>query len=227
MATTYARLLHKISSIRANMSLAQRAFKWIICAKRPLVITELTEAIAFQPTDRSWKAEKIPDASRTIQACRNLVVLDETDKTVRLAHHSVRKFLLEAPTQDSIPEFHFKLRRASIEAGELCVAYLSFSDFERQLTTSIPDLCRVTGEVPGPSAILDSVRLSPASGHVASGITQSEAAYGYRWYSQTTVEFRACQACQAKAAGTTKFTGEISVLKIRHGALDRSYVGFL
>ncbi len=170
MATTYARLLHKISSIRANMSLAQRAFKWIICAKRPLVITELTEAIAFQPTDRSWKAEKIPDASRTIQACRNLVVLDETDKTVRLAHHSVRKFLLEAPTQDSIPEFHFKLRRASIEAGELCVAYLSFSDFERQLTTSIPDLCRVTGEVPGPSAILDSVRLSPASGHVASGI---------------------------------------------------------
>ena len=152
------------------MSLAQRAFKWIICAKRPLVITELTEAIAFQPTDRSWKAEKIPDASRTIQACRNLVVLDETDKTVRLAHHSVRKFLLEGPTQESIPEFHFKLRRASIEAGELCVAYLSFSDFERQLTTSIPDLCRVTGEVPGPSAILDSVRLSPASGHVASGI---------------------------------------------------------
>lgn len=59
--------------------------------------------------------------------------LDETDKTVRLAHHSVRKFLLEAPTQDSIPKFHFELNQANIEAGELCVAYLSFSDFERQL----------------------------------------------------------------------------------------------
>lgn len=170
MAATYARILQKISSIRTNMSLAQRVFKWIICARRPLLITELTEAIAFQPTDRSCNVEKIPDASRTIQACKNLVVLDETDKTVRLAHHSVRKFLSEPSTQDSAPEFHFELNQASTEAGELCIAYLSFSDFERQLTTSNPNICRLTGEVPGPSAILESVRFSPTSGHVTSGI---------------------------------------------------------
>lgn len=170
MGATYARILQKISSVRTNMSLAQRVFKWIICAKRPLLITELTEAIAFQPTDRSWNAEKIPDASRTIQACKNLVVLDETDQTVRLAHHSVRKFLLEPSTQDSIPEFHFELNQASTEAGELCIAYLSFSDFERQLTTSTHNIRLLTGEVPGPSAILDSVRSSPTSGHATSGL---------------------------------------------------------
>ena len=172
MGATYARILQKISSIRTNMSLAQRVFKWIICAKRPLLITELTEAIAFQPNDRSWDADKIPDASRTIQACKNLVVLDETDKTVRLAHHSVQKFLLEPPTQESIPEFHFERSRANNEVGELCVAYLSFSDFERQLTTSTPNFCRLTGEVAGPSAIIESVISSPTSGHVTSYVTR-------------------------------------------------------
>jgi hypothetical protein len=91
MAATYARILQKLRSVRTNMTLAQRIFKWTICAKRPLLITELTEAIAFGPTDRSWDAKKIPDATRSIQACGNLVVLDE-DETVRLAHHSVRQF---------------------------------------------------------------------------------------------------------------------------------------
>lgn len=170
MGATYARILHKISSIRANMSLAQRVFKWIICAKRPMLITELTEAVAFQATDRCWNAEKIPDASRTIQACKNLVVLDEIDNTVRLAHHSVRKFLLDPATQDSVPEFHIELRQGSIEAGELCVAYLSFSDFERQLSTPSSTFCRLNGEVPDPSAILHGVRASPTSGHLSSSI---------------------------------------------------------
>ncbi|KAI9871159.1 MAG: hypothetical protein M1830_003253, partial [Pleopsidium flavum] len=170
MAATYARILQKIRSIRANISLAQRIFKWIICAKRPLLIAELTEAIAFGPTDRSWDARKIPDATRSIQACGNLVVFDEDDKTVRLAHHSVRQFLLEPPTQDPISEFHFQLSQANVEAGELCVAYLSFSDFETQLTIPSANILRPASNVPGPVAVLDSVRSSSSLGHVKSGM---------------------------------------------------------
>lgn len=170
MAATYARILQKLRSVRTNMTLAQRIFKWTICAKRPLLITELTEAIAFGPTDRSWDAKKIPDATRSIQACGNLVVLDEDEKTVRLAHHSVRQFLLEPPTQDSIPEFHFQLSEANVDAGELCVAYLSFSDFETQLTIPRPNNLLPASDIPGPAAVLDSVRSSSSLGHVPSGI---------------------------------------------------------
>ena len=52
MAKTYARVLRKIGGSQPNMVLAQRIFKWVVCAKRPLLITELGEAIAFGPTDR-------------------------------------------------------------------------------------------------------------------------------------------------------------------------------
>jgi hypothetical protein len=63
MAETYTRVLKKIGGSRTNMALAQRVFKWIVCAKRPLLITELREAVAFGTADRSWDAEKIPEAS--------------------------------------------------------------------------------------------------------------------------------------------------------------------
>jgi hypothetical protein len=151
-----------------NTTLAQRIFKWIVCAKRPLLITELAEAIGFGPSDRSWDPTKIPDLSRLIQACGNLVVLD--DRTVRLAHHTVQQFLLEPPTKDSILEFHFQRSKANVEAGEICVTYLSFSDFETQITISRPNNLLQASKVPGPAAILDSVASPLGVRNVTSGI---------------------------------------------------------
>jgi ankyrin repeat protein len=155
MAATYARISQKIARSRTDMTLAGRVFKWIICAKRPLLLTELTEATAFGPTDQFWDSKKIPSASRLIQACKNLVVFNEEDKTVRLAHHTVQQFLLEPPARDSIPDIHFQLSQADAEAGEICVAYLSFSDFERQITIPQPSNVLLASALPGPAAILD------------------------------------------------------------------------
>jgi len=152
-----------------NTTLAQRIFKWIVCAKRPLLVTELADAIAFGPSDRSWDPTKIPDHSRLIQACGNLVVLDD-DGTVRLAHHTVQQFLLEPPTKDSIPEFHFQQPKANVEAGEICVTYLSFSDFETQITISRPNNLLQASKVPSPAAILDSVTSPLGIRYVTSGI---------------------------------------------------------
>ncbi|KAI9861085.1 MAG: hypothetical protein M1813_005514 [Trichoglossum hirsutum] len=169
MAETYARVLRKIGGSHANVVLAQRIFKWVICAKRPLLITELGEAVAFGPTDLSWDAEGVPSASRLIQACRSLVVFDEDDRTVRLAHHTVQQFLLEPPAEDSIPGFHFQLPQAGVEAGEVCVAYLSFSDFETQITVPRPDVA-LACNVPGPVAILDNVTNALGLKYITSSI---------------------------------------------------------
>ena len=155
MAETYARISRKIGRSQMRITLAQRIFKWIVCAKRPLLLTELAEAVAFGPTDRSWDATKIPNASRLIQTCGYLVIFDEEDKTVRLAHYTVQQFLLGPPVKDSIPEFHFQLSQADVEAGETCVAYLSFSDFEAQITISEPSNLLPVSAMPGPAAILD------------------------------------------------------------------------
>lgn len=133
---TYTRILEKISASRTKITLAQQVFKWIICAKRPLTLAELAEAVAFSYNDTSWSEEKIPKPSRLYEACRNLIVLNEEDNTVRLAHHTFKQLLLEQPQRQVVATFHIPLPEANIEVGETCIAYLFFSDFESQITKS-------------------------------------------------------------------------------------------
>lgn len=157
MTATYTRILEKIATNRSNVVPAQKLFKWIICVKRPMLLAELTEAVAFEATDTSWNREKVPDAVRLYQAGGNLVVIDEWDDTVRLAHHTVQQFLLDRPKHQSAlaTPFHFQPREADLEAGEICVAYLSFSDFERQISTLRPDNAIPIVTLPLPAAILE------------------------------------------------------------------------
>jgi len=156
MAATYARAVQKIGQNSVKMNLAQQIFKWIACAKRPLLMAELAEAIAFGPSDTSWDSTKIPDASRLIQACGHLAVLDD-DGTARFAHHTVQQFLIGLPLKDSISEFHFDLSKADAGAGEICITYLLFSDFEKQITISRPNNLQQENNIPSPKAIVGSV----------------------------------------------------------------------
>jgi hypothetical protein len=109
-------------------------FKWIVCARRPLVVDEIREAIAFTLEDSQWDKDKIPtDISRLARGCGNLIIIDEETKVVRLAHYTVQQYLLQ---EDNVEEksFNFALEEANNMVGETCVAYLNFSDFETQLT---------------------------------------------------------------------------------------------
>ena len=142
LAETYTRILNKIESRPPRITeLAQRMLKWVVCARRPLLVEELKEAIAFEPGDRSWDNEKIPAESnekRFIQICGNLMFLDEEEGTVRLAHHTVQQYMLSTPKSSTSHQYHFQLAEAQLYAGEICVTYLSFSDFETQITESRP-----------------------------------------------------------------------------------------
>jgi ankyrin repeat protein len=106
-------------------------FKWIVCAREPIHLEELREAVAFTLEDLAYDSEKLPtDLNRLIRACGNLVVADEETQVIQLAHHTVQQYLLQ---QDGSP-FQFTIRDANVMAGEFCVAYLSFADFESQVT---------------------------------------------------------------------------------------------
>ncbi|KAI9857597.1 MAG: hypothetical protein M1813_008189 [Trichoglossum hirsutum] len=140
LAETYSRIMAKIKYSKngsRRMFLAQKVFKWISCARRPLLIGELKEAAAFEPTDTVWDAEKIPsDGLALIQACGNLVVYDRNDDTVRLAHYTVQQFLTSDAIDGLVSELQFQLTEAEKYVGEMCVAYLSFGDFETQIAIS-------------------------------------------------------------------------------------------
>lgn len=123
--------------------MANKIFKWTACARRPLLITEMKEAIAFDTTDTSWNIEKIPtDENLIISACGNLVILDD-DKSVRFAHHTVQQFLI-TNLKDNISAhpFNFDVSKANVWVGQICITYLLFSDFETQVTV-LPPIVRL------------------------------------------------------------------------------------
>ncbi|KAL9119234.1 MAG: hypothetical protein Q9187_004214, partial [Circinaria calcarea] len=143
LIATYQRILMKIGQRNSrNMKLVQKILKWVLSARRPLSIGELKEAIAVEPGDKAWDIGKIstdPNGQRLIQSCGNLVVLDIEDGAVHLIHHSVQQYLLSEQQTGSSPDFHFKLSQVNLYAADVCVTYLSFSDFETQITASPPN----------------------------------------------------------------------------------------
>lgn len=138
LAETYSRILRKIKNTRGTperLKKIQRVFKWIVCAERPLTIDELIEAIAIDTTDKFWDPEKMSaDGERLIGHCGSLVVIDRENGAVRLAHYTVQQFLLSLPVDMSLAGLHIDLPTATVQIGEACITYLSFSDFETQVT---------------------------------------------------------------------------------------------
>jgi ankyrin repeat protein len=109
----------------------ERMFKWIVCSRQPLHVNELSEGVAFTLCDQDWSPDKIPtNFHRLVRACGNLVVIDEDTSIVHLAHYTVQQYLLSHTES----KFHFTLKEAHLMAGEFCVAYLNFTNFESHIT---------------------------------------------------------------------------------------------
>jgi hypothetical protein len=66
----------------------------------------------------------------------DLVVIDEESKTVQLAHYTVQQYILDNRHSEE-KFFHFNTTEADELLGEVCVAYLNFSDFETQVTVYV------------------------------------------------------------------------------------------
>ncbi|KAE8442960.1 hypothetical protein EG329_002498 [Mollisiaceae sp. DMI_Dod_QoI] len=129
LSETYDRLLGRIEGLhRATM--IERMFKWLVCARQPLHVDELREAVAFTLDDVEWDPNKIvTDLNRLVRACSNLVTVDTETHVVQLAHYTVEQYLLGPETT----KYHFTPQEADIMAGEFCIAYLSFSNFETRV----------------------------------------------------------------------------------------------
>lgn len=58
LSETYDRLLSRMEGAERRSMIA-RMFKWIVCARRPLCVDELREAIAFTLDDEEWDPERL------------------------------------------------------------------------------------------------------------------------------------------------------------------------
>jgi ankyrin repeat protein len=135
LAEVFERALLRI--IKAGHSdIACKMFSWAAAARRPLSLEEMREAIAIEPCQSSLNVGKLVNKiDRMISWSGNLLVLEEEESLVQFAHHSAREYLQSSFKVQPFDRFHIDLRNAERAAGEGCVTYLSFTEFERQLST--------------------------------------------------------------------------------------------
>lgn len=152
LSDTYRRIILRTSHSpggHAKLDTMRRVFRWITVARRPLHIHELEEAIALDSTDTYLHTDRLPrDAGvKLVSDCGNLVILDNIENTVAFAHYTIKQFLFATDEYDTKFSNLIDLTTSDTEVGNICLAYLNFSDFETQLAKA-PAQVHVEVEAP-------------------------------------------------------------------------------
>jgi hypothetical protein len=124
---------------------AEKVFRWVSAVKQLLSLSEIRKAISVEPGQKSFSHERLVQGMERLPTwCGNLISVTEEGKRVRFAHHSLQLFL-PARTLCRLPaimprDYRFRLADADTDVGEICITYISFSEFQQQLAT-IPKPC--------------------------------------------------------------------------------------
>lgn len=140
LPATYDRILSRILT-HSDADILKRGLKWVAAACRPLTLPEFQEAAVIQPSHIQWPGDEIPRGSNFLRMFHGLLINDR-DKTIRFAHHSVLQHMTEPEMLLNGRYFSTSLVRFSIKdaqylAANVCMSYLQFTDLQRALT--IPD----------------------------------------------------------------------------------------
>lgn len=136
---TFGRILRRYAK-RNDFDVARRIFCWAAVTKRPLTLAELREALATEPLQEDWKAERqMNDMKKAVACCGNLIFVDEEEQTVHFTHLSVKQYLLSDAVDLSLQSYKIDLEEADAEIGAVCVTYLNFSVFNTQVAPKAID----------------------------------------------------------------------------------------
>ncbi|KAF3390137.1 hypothetical protein DPV78_011474 [Talaromyces pinophilus] len=134
LSNTFTRILKKHEP---NTKPDQRTILEVIAvAQRPLTSEELREVLSITPGDSTWDPGKLlNDIKSVLACCGSLVTIDEEDSTVQFIHHSVKQFLTEEYRDPS--GIQFDIDDANLSMANMILTYLSYDQFDRQLSTSV------------------------------------------------------------------------------------------
>ena len=135
----YHQALQKIcGSEKSMVDQTKRIFQWVICARRPMRIRELEEAVTIGVGQQAWKRPIVKWNWPMLSThCGNLITYDDSDGTVSLAHHSIFQFLKSCFSTPSISDFHVDPRDSDRYLSETCITYLQFTDFQRSVARTV------------------------------------------------------------------------------------------
>ncbi|KAE8553987.1 hypothetical protein EYB25_002525 [Talaromyces marneffei] len=141
LSNTFTRILKKHEQ---KIKPEQRTVLEILTvAQRPLTSEELREVLSVTPGDTTWDPGKLlNDVKSVLTYCGSLVTIDEEDSTVQFIHHSVKQFLIEDYRDSRGAELD--IDDANMRMARLILTYLSYDQFDRQLSTSVVPRLNVT-----------------------------------------------------------------------------------
>ena len=67
------------------------------------------------------------------------MIRDQNDGTIRFAHHTIRQYLLSEDAKKRNETFACSMDEAEQFVGQMCLTYLSFSDFDTQVAIRTPE----------------------------------------------------------------------------------------
>ena len=98
-----------------------QSLMWICHAKRPLLVWELSEALAVQIGQKAPRPKHRPLPKVILDCCQGLVSIDDGVPTVRVVHYAVQEYLLGHSDQ--------LFPSAQSHIAETCLTYLLFDAF--------------------------------------------------------------------------------------------------
>lgn len=117
--------------VHDHANLALNVLQWIVCARRPLSVSELQHALAVELGKIELDLGKLSPVKIMTSVCAGLVIVDENTRIVRLVHYTAQEYF-EQRKEQWFPE-------AESNITSICTTYLSFSVFGQSL-------CRTHGE---------------------------------------------------------------------------------
>jgi hypothetical protein len=106
--------------------------QWLVASLYPLAAQQLAEIVAISPEDSSLDLDGVcTDPDDAVEPISELVLFESHSSgiVVRLCHFTVREY----PNSPGVPEraedFYIDLGQAHARIAEMCLQYLSFSEF--------------------------------------------------------------------------------------------------
>ncbi|KAJ5715330.1 uncharacterized protein N7483_012511 [Penicillium malachiteum] len=131
LSELYDRKLRRVREGRATRQ-AMKVLEYCGIVKRPLTVMEYREALSLSLEQKAFDHGKMPnDMHKIINSCCGLTFVDEEEDTVHYVHHSVKQHLF---ITNDLRQAQFDIASLDQHFGLLCMTYLDFSNFKRQLS---------------------------------------------------------------------------------------------
>lgn len=118
MPSAYKDVLERINR-NNSIGLVRKILSWLFHARRPMLMSELREALSVQRGDKRIYDEYLIESKVLIECCENLVELDSASEIVRFTHYTVQEFLQKNPVISLL---------SVVEIARTCWTYLNFEE---------------------------------------------------------------------------------------------------